>query len=197
MYTVGSSASLGFVRAGFIFVKSPCRRGFSTKRWKGLATELPYDEQVQTNAVDERFEESCRYIDEMSYSQQASEIGVRLDGHALLLQVGHRAPSVPGAATLRKKSHRGNNRTQLTSQGLSYFDTTMNLLFYLHDSVLLFVCDNFCCWHWFRHAVENQNNKVRRVSLCGETLRSACRSRVRVRVSLCAQYMHIQCAVGL
>ena len=38
------------------------------KRWKGPATELPYDEQVQMNAVDERFEESCRYIDEMSYS---------------------------------------------------------------------------------------------------------------------------------
>ena len=55
------------------------------------------------NAVDERFEESCRYIDEMSYSQQASEIGVRLDGHALLLHVCHRAPSVLGAATLRKK----------------------------------------------------------------------------------------------
>ena len=138
---VGSSASLGFVRAGFIFVKSPCRRGFSTKRWKGPTTELPYHEQVQTNAVDERFEESCRYIDEMSYSQQASEIGVRLDGHALLLQVCHRAPSVPGAATLRKKSHRGNNRTQVTSQGLSYFVTTMHLLFYLHDIVLLFVCD--------------------------------------------------------
>ena len=65
----GSSASLGFVRAGFIFVKSPCRRGFSTKRWKGPTTELPYDEQVQTNAVDERFEESCRYIDEISYSK--------------------------------------------------------------------------------------------------------------------------------
>ena len=65
--------------------------------------ELPYDEQVQMNAVDKRFKKSCRYIDEMSYSQQASEIGVRLDGHALLLQVRHRAPSVPGAATLRKK----------------------------------------------------------------------------------------------
>ena len=47
------------------------------------------------------FEESCRYIDEMSYSQQASEIGVRLDGHAL--QVCHRPPFVLGAATLRKK----------------------------------------------------------------------------------------------
>ena len=120
---VGSSASLGFVRAGFIFVKSPCRRGFSFQQRDGRARRQSYHiyhEQVQTNAVDERFEESCRYIDEMSYSQQASEIGVRLDGHALLLQVCHRAPSVPGAATLRKKSHRGDNRTQVTSQGLSY-----------------------------------------------------------------------------
>ena len=52
---------------------------------------------------------------------------------------------MPGAATLRKKSHRGNSRTQLTSQGLSYFVTTVHqiLLFYLHDIVLLFVCGNF------------------------------------------------------
>ena len=56
------------------------------------------------NAVDERFEESCRYIDEVSYSQQASEIGVRLDGHALLLQVCNGAPSVLGAATFREKN---------------------------------------------------------------------------------------------
>ena len=92
------------------------------------------------NAVDERFEEICRYIDEMPYSQQASEIGVRLDGHALLLPVCHRAPSVPGAATLRKKSHRDSNRTRLTSQGLNY------LFFrYSSGSVILssslFVCD--------------------------------------------------------
>ena len=29
--------SLAFVCAGFIFLKSPCRRGFSTKRWKGAS----------------------------------------------------------------------------------------------------------------------------------------------------------------
>ena len=131
------------------------------------------DEQVQTNAVDERFEESCRYIDEMSYSQQASEIGVRLDGHALIIQVCHRTPSVPGAATWRKKIHRDNNRTQLTSQDLSYFVTTMHLLLYRHLHVILFVCDNFSAGTGSVMLSKIKTSKEPRVSLCGETSRSA------------------------
>ena len=170
---VGSSASLGFVRAGFIFVKSPCRRGFSFQQRDGRARRQSYHTTSKSRRMPWT-SGSKKVVGILTRCPTASKPQRSVSVSMVMLSFSRSVtelPSVPGAATLRKKSHRGNNRTQVTSQGLSYFVTTMHLLFYLHDIVLLFVCDN-CFTGTGSAGMPSKikiTNKVPRVSLCGET----------------------------